>query len=246
MIIFIIILIIFSIKYTFNNINGYDLLEYINYINNPFCKNKIYYDTKNKDWCINLRNNWINIRDEYVKFLIDNKLNRFKDIDLNQNEFDIGKKGWFVVFLKVYGSYTKLTSKFPKTYDLIKKIPGCTLAMFSIIESDKFIPDHYGLYNGVLRYHLCLITDKNNYENCYIVVNNIKYMWREGHDVLFDDYMSHCVVNKTNTTRVVLFLDIKKEFNNIFINIINNLFLLIGNENTTKESIIKKTNSTLK
>jgi beta-hydroxylase len=244
--IFIIIFIIFSIKYIFNNINGYDLLEYINYINNPFCENKVYYETKNKKWCIDLRNNWLDIRDEYVEYCKFNKLNRYKDIDSHQKDFDLGDKGWFVVFLKVYGSYTKLTKLFPKTFNLIKKIPGCTLAMFSIVETEKVIPDHYGPYNGVLRYHLCLITDKDNPENCYIVVNNIKYVWREGQDILFDDFMSHCVVNVTNTTRVVLFLDIKKEFNNIFINLINTLFLFVGSENITKETIIKKTNSTLK
>jgi beta-hydroxylase len=242
----IIFLIICYIKYFFDYTDGYDLLEYMNYINQPFCENIIYHETKNKEWCIQLRNNWVDIRDEYIEYCKHNKLNRYKNIDANQDYVDIGDKGWFVVFLKVYGSYTKLTSKFPKTYELIKKIPGCTLAMFSIVEAGKVIPVHSGPFNGVLRYHLCLITDKENPDNCYIVVNDIKYAWKEGYDVLFDDFFSHYVVNNTNTTRVVLFLDIKKEFNNIFINLINTLFLYLASENVTKESIIQKTNSTMK
>lgn len=243
-IIIVIIIIIFIIKYLFNNIDGYDLLDYINYINNQYCINKVFYST-NEKWCINLKQNWSIIRNEYIEYCKNYKLNRYKDIDQHQADFDIGNNGWYVAFLKVYGTYTKLVSIFPKTYELIKNIQGCTLAMFSIIDSKKAIPDHYGPYNGVLRYHLCLITDKENPENCYIVINNIKYYWKEGYDIIFDDFMSHCVVNRTSSSRVVLFLDIKKEFNNVFINLLNTLFLYLSNENMTKESIIKKTNSTI-
>jgi aspartyl/asparaginyl beta-hydroxylase (cupin superfamily) len=238
-----IILMIFILIYYVTNIDGYDLLDYINYVNNQYCENKAYHDTKNIDWCIKLRNNWKIIRDEYIDYCKKYELKRFKDIDDNQKNFDIGEKGWYVAFLKVYGSYTKLIKVFPNTYNLIKNIPGCTLAMFSTIDAGKLISDHYGPYNGVLRYHLCLITDKENPEKCYIVVNYIKYYWKEGKDVLFDDFMAHCVNNDTKSTRVVLFLDIKKEFNNLFINYLNSLFLLVGSKNITKEAIVNKTNS---
>ena len=42
-------------------------------------------------------------------------------------------------------------------------------------------------------------------------------IWNEGKDVIFDDMYSHYVMNNTKTTRVVLFLDILKDFNNKFI-----------------------------
>ena len=231
--------------YYINNINGYDLLDYINYINNQWCENKAFYDTQKIEWCINLRNNWTVIRDEYINYCKQHELTRFKDIDDNQKNFDVGEKGWYVAFLKVYGSYTNLVNIFPKTYNLIKNIPGCTLAMFSTIDPEKVIPDHIGPYNGVLRYHLCLISDEHTPENCYIVVNYIKYHWIEGKDVLFDDFMYHCVTNNNKSKRVVLFLDIKKEFNNMFLNYINNMFLVIGSKNITKESIVGKTNDSL-
>ncbi len=120
-IILVFVLIITILFYYINNINGYDLLDYINYANNQWCENKAYYDTKNIDWCINLRNNWMVIRDEYINYCKQHELTRFKDIDDNQKNFDIGEKGWYVAFLKVYGSYTKLINVFPQTYELIKK-----------------------------------------------------------------------------------------------------------------------------
>jgi len=241
LLIFILILILIYI----NNIDGYKLLDSINYINNEYCYNKAYYNTKDIEWCQTLRNNWEIIRDEYINYCKEYELKRFRDIDNNQIQFDIGNKGWYVAFLKVYGSYTKLINVFPTTYNFIKKIPGCTLAMFSTIDAGKVISEHTGPYNGVLRYHLCLITNKKNPEKCYIIVNNIKYHWREGDDVLFDDFMPHCVNNETDSVRVVLFLDIKKDFNKKFINYINSLFMLVACKNITKESIIHKTNSTL-
>ncbi len=117
--------------------------------------------------------------------------------------------------------------------------------MFSTIDPEKQIPDHIGPYNGVLRYHLCLIADKEKPEDCYIVVNYIKYHWVEGKDVLFDDFMLHCVTNKNKSKRVVLFLDIKKEFNNMFLNFINEMFLIVGSKNITKETIVEKTNDSI-
>jgi hypothetical protein len=115
-----IILIIFI--YYINNINGYNLLNYINYINTQYCENKAYYNTKNIKWCIMLRNNWMYVRDEYINYCKQYKLKRFKDIDENQKKFDIGNEGWYVVFLKVYGSYTKLINLFPLTYMLFNNL----------------------------------------------------------------------------------------------------------------------------
>jgi aspartyl/asparaginyl beta-hydroxylase (cupin superfamily) len=117
--------------------------------------------------------------------------------------------------------------------------------MFSIIDAGKNISSHTGPYNGVLRYHLCVITNKKNPEKCFLVVNNIKYYWREGYDVLFDDFMPHYINNDTDSTRVVLVLDIKKKFNNKFINYLNSFILLVADNNITKKDIIYKTNSTI-
>ena len=78
------VLIIFILIYYIRNLNGYDLLDYINFINNDFCENKAYYDTTKVNWCINLRNNWTIIRDEYINYCKNYDLTRFKDIDDNQ------------------------------------------------------------------------------------------------------------------------------------------------------------------
>jgi beta-hydroxylase len=115
--------------------------------------------------------------------------------------------------------------------------------MFSILEPGKEIPRHKGIYNGVIRYHLGLITDKTDNNKCFIMLNGTKYVWTEGEDVIFDDMYSHYVMNNTKTTRVVLFLDIMKDFNNIFINYVNKILSKYIKYNDTTKKIIKNSNA---
>jgi beta-hydroxylase len=183
------------------------------------------------------------IKDEYIKYNDTHQLLELRNIDEYQKNIDISDKKWYVIYLKCYNKYTDKIKYFPNTYELIKDIPGCILAMLSIIEPNKFIPIHTGIYNGILRYHLTIITDAD-YNNCFIVINNIKYSWIEGKDILFDDTYEHHVENNTNTTRVVLFLDIEKKFNNLFIKYLNKLVIsLLKNNNKINDILIDKTNN---
>jgi beta-hydroxylase len=74
------------------------------------------------------------------------------------------------------------------------------------------------------------------------MINNNKYTWSEGKDILFDDTYIHRVENNTNETRVVLFLDIRRQFDNIIIDYFNKLLLYFTRFNTTVDTIVKNTN----
>ena len=75
------------------------------------------------------------------------------------------------------------------------------------------------------------------------MINNKKYTWSEGKDILFDDTYIHHVENNTNEIRVVLFLDICRPFDNIIIDSFNKLLLYFGRFNTTVDTIVKNTNN---
>ncbi len=241
LIIFILIILCFIIL--FIKTNGYKIINLINIINKPYLEDKVFYETKNIKWCKKLRKNYKNIRDEYINYCKNHELVRLDEIIPNLTILDNTKEKWYIIVLKAFSVYTKNINYFPQTYNLISQIPGCTFAMFSILEPGKQIPRHNGVYNGVLRYHLALITDPDNYNKCFIVVDNKKYAWKEGDDVIFDDYYSHYVMNNTKTTRVVLFLDILKEFNNIFIDFMNKSLTKYIKFNDTTQKIIKKSNA---
>jgi beta-hydroxylase len=220
--------------------NGYFLLYIINLILYPFSGGPAYLPTKMK-WCKELRDNYKTIRNEYINYTKQNNLKRFAEIDLNQKSTDTGDIPWEILMLRVYNKDTNKIKHFPETYHFIKNIPGCTLAMFSVLKPGKKLAPHYGPSKSVLRYHLSLIVPKNNKE-CFITVNGEKHNWQEGSDTMFDDTYLHSAENNSDETRVVLFLDIKRKYNNVFLDWVNDTMLHYAQYNPTVLEIVKNTN----
>lgn len=74
------------------------------------------------------------------------------------------------------------------------------------------IPPHVGYNRAMLRYHLGLIVPKNR-DRCFIgIADETPYAWAPGGSVLFDDTRVHYVRNDTPEARVVLFVDIERNF----------------------------------
>jgi len=225
-------------------LNGYFLLYLVNLILYPFTSGNAYLPTKMK-WCKELRDNYTVIRDEYINYSKQNKLKSFRDIDLNQKTTDTGDIEWPILMLRVYNKETNKIKHFPKTYNLIKKIPGCSLAMFSVLPPGKRLAPHKGPSRSVYRYHLSLIVPdapKQESNGCFIKVDNKNHYWETGKNVMFDDTYMHSAENNTDKTRVVLFLDIKRKYNNIILDTINDNLMYYAQFNDTVNNIVKNTN----
>jgi beta-hydroxylase len=132
---------------------------------------------------------------------------------------------WRALYLKKYGKIEKNIIKyFPNTTELIKD-NQIHNAFFSILDPGVEIPPHCGYYKGYLRYHMGIIipnneTNKTN-DKAYIVCGGEKYIWKENKGIIFDDMYLHHVKNPTNQMRVVLYLDIIRNNNSYYTNIIN-------------------------
>ncbi len=115
----------------------------------------------------------------------------------------------------------------PETTALLRRIPGLSMAFFSILGPGQYIRPHWGYYKGFLRYHLGLVVPHNNAdESCWIRVNDDrvaydkrdrsvieeteKYYWHEGEGILFDDTYLHDASNESDEARAVLYLDLRK------------------------------------
>jgi len=156
-----------------------------------------------------LKDNWETIRAELLEVLKDEEaIPKFHEVDKIQRFINDGDKSpWRVFMFKAYDNWQDSNcAKAPKTTALLKKVPGITTAMFSILGPYKHIPPHNGFYKGVYRYHLGLVIPKSG--ECYIENGGQRYDWKDGEDVLFDDTYKHAVWNKTDETRVVLFCDV--------------------------------------
>ncbi len=158
-----------------------------------------------------LESNWKEIYAELEQFRNENKaLPKFHQVDKSNYKisFDNGP-AWRTIVLKAYDGYFAHNCKqFPKTVALLKDIDCISTAMFSILEPHVHIPPHTGKLSGLWRYHLALSVPTS--PECFIIIHEEKYNWKQGEGILFNDTYLHSVANNTEEYRIVLFLDIKK------------------------------------
>ena len=226
---------------------GGSLYWVLGYVNEVFPVSSSPWYGTNLPWCGMLRKYCTVIRNEYIQYVTHYDPPAFGDVDEIQKKLSLGPNEWKVVILRLYGRDSINMRLFPKTQKLLEYVPGCTLAMFSILEPWQSIRPHNGPYSGVLRYHLTLIAPKEPLK-CHIHITDSKnrtrkYAWKEGHDVMFDDTFRHWVDNNTQDTRVVLFLDIKREFESIFLNALNTICLGLFRIDDHVKTIVEKVNA---
>ena len=134
---------------------------------------------------------------------------------------------WRAIYLKKMGKIQEDEIPFfPITTELLKD-EQIHNAIFSILDPGVAIPEHTGYYKGYLRYHLgVIIPDKP--DKAYIVCGGEKYTWKEGEGIVFDDMYLHYVKNPTQETRVVLYLDVKRKNESVWVKTLNEIgFFLI-------------------
>jgi beta-hydroxylase len=223
---------------------AYYVIENINRIYSLYCDNPAILNPD--DYNLGeLKINWKEIRDEYLKY------NDYIPVHNEINDIvggcDRGNK-WRTLYLRAYNRDTNIIDKFPKTMEIINKIP-CTLAYFSVLEPGAKLDPHKGLYKGVLRYHLGLKVPKD-YKKCFLSVDGKIINWREGKDIMFDDMYMHYVENNTDERRVVLFLDIKRDFGGSFaglcLNMLNSVCLYFINTSDALSETIENVNKFVK
>ena len=156
-----------------------------------------------------LTNNWLLIREEAVKI---NYLYKSINDDLFFENLVKNKYEWKKFYLKWHSNCNKRAMKFcPNTCKLIDALQDVKIAMFSLLLPGAKIHPHRGLYRGYIRFHLGLDTPNN--PNCFIIIDNVKYYWKNGKGILFDDMYEHYVQNNTKYPRLILFCDIIRPMN---------------------------------
>jgi aspartyl/asparaginyl beta-hydroxylase (cupin superfamily) len=220
--IIIIVIILFSILYYKTYYDIYDFSNLINIFFDKYCNQPAIFNSNDFQWTKKFRDNYQIIKNEYFTYSENNYIPLYKQLTKTVTWCDNRNK-WRALYLRAFNVDTKLAKYFPKTMELINKIP-CTLAFFSVLEPGAKLSPHVGIYKGVIRYHLGLKVPKE-FHKCFINVDGKNLYWEEGKDIMFDDMFTHYVENDTNEERIVLFLDIKRDFNNIFLNSLNTILL---------------------
>lgn len=172
-------------------------------------------------WTQTFRDNWHRIRDEYFHYCHNVRAPHvYEDIDTIQSSTCDRDRRWHVVFLKAFNKETQLVSHFPQTMALIRHVPTCTLAFFSVLKPRAYLQPHRGIYAGVHRYHLALQVPDDG--QSFLTIDGRNIHWKEGDDILFDDMYEHSAQNLSwSQDRVVLFMDIKRQFQSYILNWLN-------------------------
>jgi beta-hydroxylase len=168
---------------------------------------RTFFDLGDFPWVKEIEAGTSEIRKELDALLLKREdIPNFQDISDNQKYLTQGAD-WKTYVLYAYGRRIEENcARCPNTERLLRKIPGMKTAMFSILAPGKHIPKHWGLYKGVLRYHLGLIVPQPE-SLCRIRVGSDLRSWAEGQSLIFDDRHPHEVWNDSNAHRTVLFVD---------------------------------------
>jgi ornithine lipid ester-linked acyl 2-hydroxylase len=169
---------------------------------------KTFFDADSFPWVPAVEAEWKTVREELLTIMARrDKIPNFQDISEAQKVLTQGDQ-WKTFWFYVYGEKAEENcARCPQTVRVLNLIPDMKSAMFSILAPRKHIPEHRGMYKGILRYHLGLIVPGPD-GSCKIRVGNDVGYWKEGKSLIFDDSHPHEVWNDCDSYRVVLFVDV--------------------------------------
>lgn len=185
-------------------------------------------------------------RFDEIKAEVNGLLDKIKDEQCNVGEFFLPDKNkefwenWNLIPLRLYGIDIEETmSLCPSVRDVLHntsdRIP--TIAI-SVLGSGKIIPPHTGPYGGILRYHLALQVPADR-SKCNIEVDNNIYSWQERESIIFDETKIHTAKNLTTEERVVLYIDIRRNMDNMPLDLINKMILNVIKVSPQNQTAIK-------
>jgi aspartyl/asparaginyl beta-hydroxylase (cupin superfamily) len=167
-----------------------------------------FFEPESYPWVADVESEWKTIRQELDAVMVRrDEIPNFQDLSEKQKPLTEGEQ-WKTFFLYGYGLKAEQNcERCPETVRILKRIPDMKTAMFSILAPKKHIPEHRGMWKGMLRYHLGLIIPGAP-GSCRIRVGQEVRNWEEGKSLVFDDSHMHEAWNDSDSYRVVLFVDV--------------------------------------
>ena len=166
-----------------------------------------YYDTADFPWVAALEAQWTTIRDE----LLDNlereqaPLEPYMDRTLTSRPDQWKTLGLMFWTLRSRDN----CRRFPRTWALLRGIPGLTAASLNLLEGGTTIKPHFGNTDAIIRCHLGLVVPEPA-PKCAFRVGGETRSWDEGRLLMFCDAHQHTAWNNSDRRRYILVLDIMR------------------------------------
>lgn len=170
-----------------------------------------FFNTGDFEWVKDVEQCWETIRDEISEFLNSGK--SIQGLSTYTPPHVSSPGGWKnLYFMNFMWVQYRNCRKFPRTWRILKKIPGITFAAIGILEPHSSILPHYGDTNINIRCHLG-IKIPAPLPTCGIKVGNEEKGWEEGKVLMFSDCHLHTTWNNSDERRIVVGFDVlKKEY----------------------------------
>jgi aspartate beta-hydroxylase len=159
--------------------------------------------------------NWEAIRDEALA--VSRRLSqvpRFHEIMREQTAISANDgHDWRLFILKAYGiENPRNIEACPVLASIVASVPEVISASFSFMAPNKFIPPHRGPFRGVLRFYLPLVMPRldDGSPAAVLKIDGQEHRLFEGDCLLWDDTYPHEVWNRSEQTRTVLLLDVRR------------------------------------
>lgn len=165
------------------------------------------WDPSQFEWSARVEAAWPEILDE-VRALLDgpSEIPHIEDVTGGIPQGNIGP--WRSFVLMHQGKWMAWNcERCPRTTEVVRGIPGLTVAGFSILEPGTHITEHRGPNKGALRYQLGVIVPGAP-GDCRIRVGDEMIVWRDGEGVMFDFTVPHEAWNDSADIRVLLMLEV--------------------------------------
>ena len=149
------------------------------------------------------------IKDEIEKFIKNG--NQFENFDAGTSPVLSRAHSWKkVYFMNMLWLQSSNCYNFPKTWSILKSIPGIVMGGILILEPDAEIFPHCSESNVNIRFHLG-IDIPAPYPICGIKVDKLEKGWENGKCIAFSDCHLHTVWNRSGKNRTIIVFDILKD-----------------------------------
>jgi aspartyl/asparaginyl beta-hydroxylase (cupin superfamily) len=166
-----------------------------------------YFDNATLPWTGLVESQWTIIRDELRDFIANQRdqLQPYVDGDMASRPNRWRTLGLMFWTLKS----PRQCAQFPKTWSILKGVPGILAASFNLLEEQTTIKPHFGNTNAIFRCHLGLQIPAPA-PQCGFRVGDEVRSWEEGKLLVFCDAHLHTAWNNSRQDRYVLVMDVMR------------------------------------
>lgn len=165
------------------------------------------YDPKEFPWVPYVESHWQTIRDELLAVLAEheNYLDPYPDLT-KTNKKDVWKTTGLIYWTL---KSRKNIKQFPKTWEIMRKLPNLTACSLNKLEPQSTIKPHIGDTNAMFRCHMGLVVP-GKAPRCGLRVGKEITCWEEGKVLIFNDAYEHTAWNNTDGDRYIISFDIMR------------------------------------